>query len=174
MNEIYNLFKKDFLLIKKYLLTIFLFIVIAPIFISYSTPLFQKNGNILYGILVLMITFMVYHSISLEEMKQKGQVYLKITPMKCSRVVMAKYVVVNFTFIVTTILFLILSKVPITCVGKIDIKVILLYFVLIEIFFGIYIPNTRKSVRILRNYTNATCPFFYPVIGFFYLIIRDS
>lgn len=167
MNEIYNLFKKDFLLIKKYLLTIFLFIVIAPIFISYSTPLFQKNGNILYGILVLMITFMVYHSISLEEMKQKGQVYLRITPMKCSRVVMAKYVVVNFTFIVTTILFLILSKVPITCVGKIDIKVILLYFVLIEIFFGIYIPMTFKFGYVKLQIISAGIIFIAPFLTAF-------
>jgi len=167
MNVIYNLFKKDFLLIKKYLLTIFMFIIIAPTFISYSTPVFQKNANILYGILVLMITFMTYHSISLEEMKQKGEVYLKITPIRYIKVVIAKYVVVNFTFIVTTTLFLILSKIPFMCVGKIDIKTIFIYFALIEMFFGIYIPMTFKFGYVKLQIISAGIIFICPFVTVF-------
>ncbi|WMJ79109.1 ABC-2 transporter permease [Clostridium sp. MB40-C1] len=168
MKVIYSLFKKDFLLIKKYLLTITMFIVLAPIFISYRTPVFQNNGNILYGILVLMMTFMVYHSISMEEMKQKGEIYLRITPMSIKKVIIAKYVVVTFAFIVTTILFLVLSKVSMTHIGKVDIKNVLMVSVLIEIFFGIYIPMTFKfgyvKLQIISTGIMFISPFVIPLI----------
>lgn len=168
MKVIYNLFKKDFLLIKRYLLFIFMFIVIAPIFISYRTPVFQQSGNILYSILVLMMTFMIYHSVSMEEMKEKGQIYLRITPIQSKKVVIAKYIVVTFAFIVTTALFLILSQIPVTHVGKVDIKNILLVFGLIEIFFGIYIPMTFKfgyvKLQIISTGIMFISPFVIPLI----------
>ncbi|SFB43622.1 ABC-2 transporter permease [Clostridium frigidicarnis] len=164
MNAIYNLFKKDFLLIKKYLLPIIGFIMVAPIFISYRTPAFQQNGNILYSMLVLMITFMVYHAISMEEMKQKGEIYLRITPMSINKVVMAKYVLVTFIFIVTTALFLILSHLPVVPVGKVDIKNILLFFAVIEIFFGIYIPMTFKLGYVKLQMISAGIIFISPFV----------
>lgn len=168
MNVIYNLFKKDFLLIKKYLLPIVVFIVIAPIFISYRTPMFQQSGNILYNMLVFMITFMIYHTVSMEEMKQKGDIYLRITPMSIMKVIIAKYVVVTFTFIITTALFLILSHVSVAPIGKVDAKNILLFFAVIEILFGIYIPMTFKFGYVKLQMISAAlifiCPFVAPVI----------
>ena len=164
MKVIYNLFKKDLLLIKKYLLPILGFIVVAPIFISYRTPAFQQNGSILYGMLVLMITFTVYHAISMEEMKQKGEIYLRITPMSINKVVMAKYILVTFIFIVTTALFLILSHLPVVPVGKVDIKNILLFFAVIEIFFGIYIPMTFKLGYVKLQMISAGIIFISPFI----------
>lgn len=168
MNVIYNLFKKDFLLIKKYILPILVFIVIAPIFISYRAPMFQQSGNILYNMLVFMITFMIYHTVSMEEMKQKGDIYLRITPMSINKVIIAKYVVVTFTFIITTALFLILSHVPVAPIGKVDAKNILLVFAVIEIFFAIYIPMTFKFGYVKLQMISAAlifiCPFVVPVI----------
>lgn len=169
MKVIYNLFKKDFLLIRKYLPIILVVIMIFPIFISYRTPLFQRSGNILYDALVLMITFMVYHSVSMEEMKQKGEIYLRITPMQSNKIAIAKYIVVTFSFIITTVLFLILSNIPITNVGKIDIKNIFLVFVLIEIFFSIYIPMTFKfgyvKLQLISTSIIFVSPFIIPLIA---------
>lgn len=169
MKVIYNLFKKDFLLIRKYLPIILVVIMIFPIFISYRTPLFQRSGNILYDALVLMITFMVYHSVSMEEMKQKGEIYLRITPMQSNKIAIAKYIVVTFSFIITTALFLILSNIPITNVGKIDIKNIFLVFVLIEIFFSIYIPMTFKfgyvKLQLISTSIIFVSPFIIPLIA---------
>ena len=169
MKVIYNLFKKDFLLIRKYLPIILGVIMIFPIFISYRTPLFQRSGNILYDALVLMITFMVYHSVSMEEMKQKGEIYLRITPMQSNKIAIAKYIVVTFSFIITTALFLILSNIPITNVGKIDIKNIFLVFVLIEIFFSIYIPMTFKfgyvKLQLISTSIIFVSPFIIPLIA---------
>ena len=169
MKVIYNLFKKDFLLIRKYLPIILGVIMIFPIFISYRTPLFQRSGNILYDALVLMITFMVYHSVSMEEMKQKGEIYLRITPMQSNKIAIAKYIVVTFSFVITTALFLILSNIPITNVGKIDIKNIFLVFVLIEIFFSIYIPMTFKfgyvKLQLISTSIIFVSPFIIPLIA---------
>ena len=89
MKIIYNLVKKDYLLIKKSLFIMLLFVIFAPIFISMRAPEFQNNGTLLYGMLVLMITFMTYHMISMEEIN-KGFLYLQITlcPIKkwCSKI----------------------------------------------------------------------------------------
>lgn len=164
MKAIYNLFKKDLLLIKKYLLTIFVFIMIAPIFISYRVPVFQQSGNIIYSALVLMITFMVYHTVSMEEMKQKGEIYLRITPMSINKFIIAKYVMVTFTFILTTALFLILTCVPGVPVGKVDMKNIILVFALIEIFFGIYIPMTFKFGYVKLQIISAGIIFISPFV----------
>lgn len=164
MKAIYNLFKKDFLLIKKYLLTIFAFIVVAPIFISYRVPVFQQSGDVIYSALVLMITFMVYHTVSMEEMKQKGEIYLRITPVSINKFIIAKYFMVTFTFILTTVLFLILTHVPGLTVGKVDIKNVLLIFVLIEIFFGIYIPLTFKFGYVKLQIISAGIIFISPFV----------
>lgn len=164
MRAIYNLFKKDFLLMKKYLLFMFVFIVVAPVFISYRTPLFQHNGNILYSMLALMITFVVYHTISMEEMKQKGEVYLRITPMPTKNIIIAKYLVVTFTFIVTTALFLTVSYIPVSPVGKVAMKNILLIFGLIEIFFGIYIPMTFKFGYVKLQIISIGIVFVFPFV----------
>ncbi|WP_278428284.1 hypothetical protein [Clostridium cochlearium] len=42
MRSVYNLIKKDFLLIKKIIFPIIVFIIGAPIYISSSTPTFQE------------------------------------------------------------------------------------------------------------------------------------
>lgn len=164
MKMIYNLVKKDFLLIKKYFLIMMVFVILAPIFISIRTPEFQNNGILLYGMLVLMITFMNYHMISMEEMKQKGSIYLQTTPMSNKIMVVSKYIVVTLTFLVTTVIYWILSMISFTKVGVIDIKSIMICFAVIEFFFGVYIPLTFKLGYVKLQMISAGIIFLSPFV----------
>lgn len=164
MKMIYNLVKKDFLLIKKYLLIMMVFVILAPIFISIRTPKLQKNGILLYGVLALMITFMSYHMVSMEEMKQKGSIYLQITPMSNIKMVVSKFIMVTLTFLVTTVIYWLLSMISFTKVGLIGIKSVMICFAIIELFFGIYIPLTFKLGYVKLQMISAGIIFLSPFI----------
>ncbi|MEW9094842.1 MAG: ABC-2 transporter permease [Clostridiaceae bacterium] len=168
MRAIYNLIKKDFLMVKKLILPISAFIVAAPIFISYRTPFFQQYGNVLYSVLALTITFMVYHAVSMEEMKQKGDIYLRITPMPMIKIVLAKYILIITTFLATTALYLMISYFPLTLVGNLDVKSIIITFTIIALFFGFYIPLTFKfgyvKLQVLSAGMIFISPFLVPLI----------
>lgn len=164
MKTIYNLVKKDYILIKKSLLIMLLFVTFAPIFISMRAPEFQNNGTLLYGMLALMITFMTYHMISMEEMKQKGFVYLQITPMSNKKIAISKYIVVTLAYLATTIIYCILALLPFTKVGGVGIKSIMLSFAIIELFFGIYIPLTFKLGYVKLQMVSSGIIFLSPFI----------
>ncbi|MBW4829490.1 MAG: ABC-2 transporter permease [Clostridiaceae bacterium] len=164
MKTIYNLVKKDYILIKKSLLIMLLFVTFAPIFISMRAPEFQNNGTLLYGMLALMITFMTYHMISMEEMKQKGFVYLQITPMSNKKIAISKYIVVTLAYLATTIIYCILALLPFTKVGGVGIKGIMLSFAIIELFFGIYIPLTFKLGYVKLQMVSSGIIFLSPFI----------
>ncbi len=164
MRQLIGLVKKDFLLIKKYNIVMLLFSIIAPIFISLRTPEFQSNGFVLYGLLALMLTFMNYHMISMEEMKQKGMVYIQTTPISNSFIGLSKFIVVLITFMTVSILYFILSKIDITKVGAIGLKEIMLTFILIKIFFSIYIPLTFKLGYVKLQMVSAGIIFLSPFL----------
>jgi len=82
--------------------------------------------------------------ISLEEIKSKGKVYLHTTPMTHGFIGLSKFVVITVSFLMITIVYIILSKIDITKVGSIGLKDILFTYTLINLFFSIYIPLTYK------------------------------
>ncbi|NOH16948.1 ABC-2 transporter permease [Clostridium cochlearium] len=162
MRSVYNLIKKDFLLIKKIIFPIIVFIIGAPIYISSSTPTFQESGDILYAMLVYMITFMIYHAISLEEMQYKGNVYLKVTPMPMVKIVISKYIIIALTFLTTTVLYLITSKIPISHMGSVSIKSMAFMFTVICLYFGFYIPLTFKLGYVKLQVISTALIFIFP------------
>ncbi|MBE6066058.1 ABC-2 transporter permease [Clostridium cochlearium] len=162
MRSVYNLIKKDFLLIKKIIFPIIVFNIGAPIYISSSTPTFQESGGILYAMLVYMITFMIYHAISLEEMKYKGNVYLKVTPMPMVKIVISKYIIIALTFLTTTVLYLITSKFPISHMGSVSIKSMTFMFTVICLYFGFYIPLTFKLGHVKLQVISTALIFIFP------------
>lgn len=164
MNSLVNLVRKDFLLIKKHIALILLFSTIAPIFISIRTPEFQANGFILYVSLILMLTFMTYHMISMEEMKQRGMIYIQTTPMSNSLIALSKIIVVTISFFIVTVIYIILSEVEITKVGSVGIKEILLTFSLIELFFSIYVPLTYKLGYVRLQMVSTGIIFLSPFL----------
>lgn len=159
-----SLIKKDFLLIKRYNIIMLLFTVVAPIIISQRTPAFQSNGFILYGLLVLMITFMNYHMIAMEEMKQKGMIYIQTTPISNKVIVLSKFIGVLISFCVVSGVYIILSKISLTKVGVIGLNEIIFILILIKIFYSIYIPLTFKLGYVKLQMVSAGIIFFSPFL----------
>lgn len=164
MKPLINLIKKDFLLIKKYLIVMLVFSIIAPIIISARTPELQTNGLILYVLLTLMLTFMTYHMISMEEMKQKGMVYIQTTPMSNSLIALSKITVVTISFITITFVYIVLSKIELIKVGSVGLKEIMITFMLIEVFISIYIPLTFKLGYVKLQMVSAGIIFISPFL----------
>ncbi|MBS4539592.1 ABC-2 transporter permease [Clostridium sp. D2Q-11] len=164
MKSLINLVKKDFLQIKKYIIVMLLFSIIAPIFISFRTPEFQANGFLLYMLLIFMLTFMTYHMISIEEMKHKGMIYIQTTPMPNHLIALSKIIVVTIVFFIITGIFVSLSKLDITKVGSIEQSEVLVTFLLVELFFSIYVPLTFKLGYVKLQIVSASVIFLTPFL----------
>lgn len=164
MRQIFNLVKKDFLLVKNYILVMILFSIGMPIFMFKEAPELVGFSSILYGTLVLMLSFMAYHMISMEEMKEEGMVYIQTIPISNTSISLAKFAVIFVVFILVSFIYFILSRIGITNVGSIGIKDILFTFLLIELFFSIYIPLTFKLGYVKLQMVSAGIIFTTPFI----------
>ena len=83
MKMIFNLVKKDFMLIRKTVALIMLVVIGFPIFFAFqfeAEEAFDSMGTVIFGALAFMCTFMIYHSASLEELKYNGPYCLVATP----------------------------------------------------------------------------------------------
>lgn len=164
MKQIYNLIKKDFVLIKNNILITLLVLGFALIPVAKNTP-----GSLLYGVIIFMLTFMVYHMISMEEMKLKGHIYLATTPLSNKNIGIAKIFIITISFIIITIIYIGLSVISFTKLGRIGIEDVVLAFVIIEIFFAIYIPLTFKLGYIRLQMISTATIFLTPIIISFIL-----
>lgn len=66
MKMIFNLVKKDFMLIRKTVALIMLVVIGFPIFFAFqfeAEEAFDSMGTVIFGALAFMCTFMIYHSI---------------------------------------------------------------------------------------------------------------
>lgn len=143
MRQVFNLMKKDFLLIRKVIPLMVAALFFALINLSRGDTL---AGTVLYGTLVGMLTLMIYSLISMEEIKLKGHIYLASTPMQNINIGLAKFFIVTATFIIVTVIYVGLSNLNLSLInlGRISIYDIVIAFFLIETFFVIYIPLTFK------------------------------
>jgi hypothetical protein len=164
MKQIYNLIKKDFILIRNNILIMLLVLGFASIPVAKNTP-----GSLLYGVIIFMLTFMIYHMISMEEMKQKGHIYLATTPLSNKNIGIAKSFIITISFIIITISYIVLSAINFTKLGRIGIEDVVLAFFTIEIFFAIYIPLTFKLGYIRLQMLSTVTIFLTPIIISFIL-----
>lgn len=164
MKQIYNLIKKDFILIRNNILIMLLVLGFALIPVAKNTP-----GSLLYGVIIFMLTFMIYHMISMEEMKQKGHIYLATTPLSNKNIGIAKILIITISFIIITISYIGLSAIKFTKLGGISVADVVLAFFTIEVFFAIYIPLTFKLGYVRLQMISTGTIFLTPIIISFML-----
>lgn len=169
MKQIYNLIKKDFILIRNNILIMLLVLGFALIPVAKNTP-----GSLLYGVLIFILTFMIYHMISMEEMKEEGHIYLATTPISNKKIGIAKIFITTISFIIITVSYIGLSSIKFTGLGRIGIEDIFLAFFAIEVFFAIYIPLTFKLGYIRLQMISAVIIFLTPIIMSFLSTRIDS
>lgn len=145
-----SLVKKDFLLVKKYLLIFVAFAVGAPIFLNARS----ENGVGIFGFFVtaIVLEYVLNTMICQLEDKYKGSILLCTTPYTRKALVEAKYLLVFVIFICNCIIYAITKLVVPVNTTKINISEIGIFLLIIAIFFDITIPALYKFGFIkLRN-----------------------
>lgn len=160
---ILSLIKKDFLLVKKYLLPFIIFAIVAPIFIN-------ANSTVNIGILSFFMTAIVLEYVlnsmiwQLED-KYKGSVLLCATPYTRKALVEAKYLLVFVIFICNCIIYAITAFIVPVNVTKINISEIGISLLIVAVFFDITIPALYKFGFIKLRNILFIIVFIVPIAG---------
>lgn len=139
---IFNLVKKEFILVKKYLILMILLSFVIPLFILWRMPMVL--GGITFFITTVFVELLLIQSIFLVETKYpKATTLLCSTPITRKNIVEAKYicflVIFIFCYISYSILALIIAEIP-----QLSILSIIISFFIISTIFNIYMPIQYK------------------------------
>ncbi|WP_461207635.1 ABC-2 transporter permease [Clostridium sp. DL1XJH146] len=160
---LFNLVKKDFILVKKYLLFLFIFAVVAPIFITTNINS-SGGGFISFFITVLFLEYVIFNTVLRLEDKYKGSSLLCTTPYTRDTLVKAKYLVVLVVFICTYIIYTITTFFTPIGMENIDTYTFGISLLIITICFGIWIPLQYKFGFEKTKYILAAIIFISPFL----------
>ena len=139
----FNLLKKDFIMIRNFWPFFIMFSILGPIFINYQTRGFDSSF-ISFIITILFLEFILYGSVSRLEEKNKGCILLTTIPYSRSQIVKSKYLFIASIFIITYVLYILAALITPIEMNFLSINSILISFLVIAIFFGVYIPIQYK------------------------------
>lgn len=162
---LFNLVKKDFILVKKYLVVMFIFTVVAPIWLKISLG---NVGFVGFFIIVLLLEYMLFNSVTMLEDKYKGSALLCTTPYTRKALVKAKYIFILAIFICTYIIYTITAIVAPIGIDRLNIFTFGMSLLIITIYFGIIIPMQYKfgyeKIRYISFAIIFISPFAVPNI----------
>lgn len=139
---LFALLKKDFLIVKKYVLIMLLFIFFIPPFMRWRTPEF--TGVLGFVLSVIFAVFMLLQYVSLKEYQfPKAATLLCATPFTRKAVVLSKYIFCVAIYVVCCIAFGIETLV-IPGLGTANITMFALMFLVTALFIGVYLPVQYK------------------------------
>lgn len=154
-----NLVKKDFLLIKKYLILFILFAAVAPVYLDWRSASSSENSLILF-LVIFVVELTLYLQISKLEDQYKGSALLCATPYTRNTFIEAKYLFLLIVFIGMMIIQIMTSFIVPSITDGLTIKTVGITFLTLSLLFGILIP-----VQIKIGYDKAKLIFL--VIIFF-------
>jgi len=162
MNMLYSLVKKDLIVAKKYLPILFIFSIMAPIFLEIRIN-FIGGGFISFFMTTLFIQYILFNSISLQDDKFGVNTYLCATPYSRKALVKAKYIFIVFIFTISSSLYLATSffsaAVPLPSLFTIGMTLLI-----IVIAFGVFLPIQYKFGYEKTKYISLFLVFFTPFI----------
>ena len=139
---LFALLKKDFLIVKKYVLIMLLFIFLIPPFMRWRTPEF--TGVLGFVLSVIFAVFMLLQYVSLKEYQfPKAATLLCATPFTRKEMVLSKYIFCMAIYAICCIAYEIETLV-IPGLGTADITMFALMFLVTALFIGIYLPIQYK------------------------------
>ncbi|MDD9149153.1 ABC-2 transporter permease [Sporolactobacillus sp. CQH2019] len=138
-----NLVKKDFLLIKKYLLFFILFVAVAPVYMSWQSS--SSSFHSLIFFLVAIVTELVlYLQIAKLEDQYKGAALLCATPYTRNTFIEAKYLFLFIVFIAMVVIQMIISLIAPTVLGRLTVQAVAITFMALSLLFAVLIPVQIK------------------------------
>lgn len=139
---LFALLKKDFLIVKKYVLIMLLFIFLIPPFMRWRTPEF--TGVLGFVLSVIFAVFMLLQYVSLKEYQSpKAATLLCATPFTRKAMVLSKYIFCMAIYVICCIAYEIETLV-IPGLGTADITMFALMFLVTALFIGVYLPVQYK------------------------------
>lgn len=136
------LLRKDFLIVKKYVLIMLLFILLIPPVMRWRTPEF--TGAFGFILSVIFAVFMLLQYVSLKEYQfPKAATLLCATPFTRKAMVLSKYTFCMAIYVICCIAFGIETLV-IPGLEKADITIFALMFLVTALFIGVYLPVQYK------------------------------
>lgn len=137
-----SLLKKDFLIVKKYVLIMLFVIVLIPPFMRWRTPEF--TGVLGFILSVVFAVFMLLQYVSLKEYQfPKAAALLCAAPFSRKEMVLSKYLFCMAVYVICCIVFKI-ETLLIPGLGTADIKMFALMFLVTAVFIGLYLPVQYK------------------------------
>lgn len=161
-----NLVKKDFLLIRKYLLLFILFVAVAPVYMSWQTQS-SSFHSLIFFLMATVTELTIYLQIAKFEDQYKGSALLCATPYTRNTFIEAKYLFLFIVFIGMIVIQIIMSFIVPMVMDRLTVQTVGITFMMLSVLFGILIP-----VQIKIGYDKAKLIFI--VITFFVPFVIPS
>ena len=139
---LFHLIKKDFLIVKKYVLIMLVSAVLIPPFMIWRTP--EYTGILGFMLSVIFCVFMLVQYVTLKEYQfPKAATLLCATPFSRKMIVLSKYIFCIAIYVACCIIYAIETLV-VPGLGTIDATLFLLMLLVTSVFIGIYLPVQYK------------------------------
>lgn len=139
---LFALLKKDFLIVKKYVLIMLVVIALIPPVMRWRTPEF--TGVFGFILSVIFGIFILLQYVSLKEYQfPKAATLLCATPFSRKAIVSSKYIFCMAIYAICCIVFE-LETLFLPGLGTSDIKLFAFMFLIVSVFIGIYLPIQYK------------------------------
>lgn len=163
---LFSLIKKDFLIVKKYVLIMLVVIALIPPVMRWRTPEF--TGVFGFILSVIFGVFMLLQYVSLKEYQfPKAATLLCATPFSRKMMVLSKYIFCMAIYAICCIVFG-LETLFVPELGTSDIKLFAFMFLVVSVFIGIYLPVQYKLGYEKTKFAFAVIivasPFILPLI----------
>lgn len=163
---LFHLIKKDFLIVKKYVLIMLVAAILIPPVMRWRTPEFA--GTFGFILSVIFSVFMLLQYVSLKEYQYpKAATLLCATPFSRSMMVLSKYIFCISIYVACCIIFGI-ETLLIPGLGTSSIALFILMFFVTSVFIGIYFPIQYKLGYEKTKFAFAVIivasPFVLPVL----------
>lgn len=164
---LFNLVKKDLILAKKYLAILFVFSIIAPIFIEMKTE-FMSGGFLGFFITALFTQYMLFNTVSMMEHKSKGSVLLCATPYTRKALVKAKYLFILVIFICNCLIYTVTFYFIPTGIPMLNASIFGISLLILVTIFGAVIPLQYQfgyeETKYISWFFVFISPFVLPII----------
>jgi len=163
-----NLVKKDSLLVKKYLILMFIAAIALPVFIKMKTGFLTDGGVLAFFLSTLFIQFLIFNSVSMIEYKYKGSALLCATPYRRNALVLSKYLFLFLIFIGCCILYTATALLIPKQLDLLSFSDLGSSFLILSVIFSVMIPVQYRfgfeKAKFIFFFSIFITPFIAPVI----------
>lgn len=137
-----QLVKKDFLIVKKYVLIMFAVCVIFPLFLIWRSP--EYAGILGFVLITIFSIFMLLQYVSLKETQYpKASTLLCALPFPRKDIVLAKYIFCITIYFACCLIFGI-ETLLFPQLRNIGFEIPVILFLIVSLFLGVYLPVQYK------------------------------